>query len=387
MTDFVLSAAQRRLSLCIVMAAATAVAVTLGLTWPLLSLILESQGVDEGLIGLSSASQMLAIVVVVPLTPVLVTRLGTLRLIGLSVALAVATLLLLPAFPDVYAWFPIRFVLGGSVEILLIACDIWVNQAADDRRRGRTVGLYILVLSAGFAVGPLIISITGITGWAPFVIGAAIIGAGAVPLAFARGIVPPIEGRPSGRLFHFVRIAPTLMFAGVMFGLIESAMLPFLPLYGLAHGLSEAASVTTLTALIGGSVAGQLPIGWLAERLDRRLMIVGCAVVTLAGSLALPAVIGERALLWPVMAVTGAGVGGFYTIAMVMMGERFRGADLAAVNTAFVFVWGLGSIAGPTVAGGAMEIWGAEAMPLLVAGLCLVYLPVAVARYLRRREE
>ncbi len=385
MSDAIPDARARRRSLFVVISAATAVAVTLGLTWPLLSLILKAQGVDEGLIGLSAASQMLAIVVIVPLTPRLLIRLGTRRLISLTIAAMALLILLLPVYPNVYAWFPIRFLLGASVEILLITCDIWVNQVAEERTRGRVVGLYAFALSAGFACGPLIINATGTAGGLPFLIGAAIVGLGALPLIWAKGLVPPMEGEPSGRLLDFVRAAPTLMIAGVMFGLIEGAFLPFLPLYGLAHGLGESAAVTVLTVLIAGSAAGQLPIGWLADHIDRRLMIVGCVAAILLGSLLLPSIIGNALFLWPVMAVMGAAMGGFYTIGMVMIGRRFRGPDLAAVNTAFVVVWGAGSVAGPALTGWAMDLWGAGAMPLVAAAFCAVYLPFAVARYLQRR--
>ena len=269
-------------------------------------------------------------------------------------------LLLLPAFPNVYAWFPIRFVLGAGVEIMLVAADIWINQVAEERSRGRVIGLYGFVLSAGFAIGPMIINLIGIEGWTPFLIGAVIVALGAVPLLWAGGLVPAIEGNPSGRLLYFLRIAPMLMMAGLMYGLVDAAVLTFLPLYALGKGLGEQASVTVLTVLILGSVIGQLPIGWLADRLDRRAMLTACTLLTLAAASSLPWVIVHPHFLWPTLLVWGAVLGGFYTLGMIMMGQRFRGADLAAVNAAFIVLWGIGGICGPTLAGGAMDMWGPD---------------------------
>ncbi|MEE8275398.1 MAG: MFS transporter [Alphaproteobacteria bacterium] len=382
-----LSPRERRRSIAIVILSTSVVAVTLGLTWPLLSLMLEAQGVSRTLIGLSSASQLLAIVVVMPLTPWLLARLGTRRLMAWLIAGTVVTLLLLPAFPNVYAWFPIRFVLGAGLELLFIAGDIWINQAVEERSRGRVIGLYGFVLAGSFAAGPAIISLTGNAGWTPFVIGAVVVGLGAIPLAFARGIVPPVEGKPSGGPMHFLRLAPTLMLAGLMYGLIDSAVLSFLPLYGLSHGLAEATAVSLLTVLIVGMVLGQLPIGYLADKLDPRTMIVACTVVTLGAALLLPLAIGRPALQWPLLVVWGAALGGFYTLGMIMMGQRFRGADLAAVNAAFVVLWGVGGIGGPAITGTAMDLFGPDALPAFVAAACLVFLPVAALRYLRHRRR
>jgi MFS family permease len=382
-----LSPRERRRSIAIVILATSVVAVTLGLTWPLLPLILEAQGVSRSMIGLSSAGQLLAIVIVIPLAPWLLARLGTRRLMTLLIAGTVVTLLALPAFPNVYAWFPIRFVLGAGLELLLIAGDIWINQVAEDRTRGRVIGLYGFVLTGSFAAGPVIISLTGNAGWTPFIVGAVVVGLGVVPLAFARGLVPAIEGRPSGGPLRFLRLAPTLMLAGLMYGLIDSSVLTFLPLYGLSHGLGEATAISLLTVLIAGSVLGQLPIGWLADRMDARRLIVVCTGVSLAAAVMLPLAIGRPALQWPLLVLWGAALGGFYTLGMVMMGQRFRGADLAAVNAAFVVVWGIGGITGPALTGAAMDVIGANALPAFVAASCLVFLPVVVVRYHRHRDH
>ena len=68
---------------------------------------------------------------------------------------------------------------------------------------------------------------------------------------------------------------------------------------------------------------------------------------------------------------------------MVMIGRRFKGADLVAVNAAYVVLWGFGAIIGPAVTGGAIESWGFNAMPMVVAVCCLLYLPLAITRLLR----
>ena len=390
-TGFALSPAARRRSLFVVISAAAVVAVTMGLTWPLLSLILKAQGVDDGLIGLSAASQMLSIIVVMPLAPRLMAWLGTVRLMAITIVLAVAMLLLLPTIPNVYAWFPIRFLLGASVELLLLASDVWVNQIAEERTRGRVIGLYGFVLSGGFAVGAGIVTAIeaagGIEGWTPFLIGAAIVATGGLPLLFARGLAPPIEGRPSGGLVRFVRLAPTMLIAGMMFGLIDSAVLTFLPIFGLDNGLDRSTAILMVNALIAGSVAGQLPIGWLADRLDDRLMIIGCTLLSLAAGFLLPTAMSVPALLWPILVIWGAGLGGLYTLAMIMMGRRFRGPDLVAVNAAYIVLWGMGGIAGPSIAGGAMEAWGPVGLPATVVVSCLLFLPLAVWRYWYERGK
>ncbi len=267
-----------------------------------------------------------------------------------------------------------------AIEVLLIACDVWVNQVVVEKTRGRVIGIYGFVLTGGFAVGPLIINVTGIEGWAPFIAGAVIIGLGALPLAWAHGLTPPIEGRPKGRMLYYLRVAPVLMLAGLLYGLVDSSVLSFLPIYGLGSGFDQSTVITMLTVLIAGSVVAQLPVGWLADHVGGRQMIIGCTVFTLIPAVILPFTLTTPWAMWTVLLVWGAALGGFYTISMVSIGRRFKGADLVAVNAAFVVFWGLGAITGPAATGVAIELWGFTAMPMVVAVCCLLYLPLAIMR-------
>ena len=387
MTEFVLTPAQRKRSITVVVVTVSVVALTLGLTWPLLSLILESQGVSAMLIGLSSASQTVAVLVVLPLAPWMMSRFGTVPLVACAIATIIVALVLLPAFPNVYAWFPIRFLLGGAVEVLFIACDVWVNQVAEEKTRGRVIGVYGFALSAGFAGGPLIINVTGIEGWAPFLVGIVIIALATIPLFWAGGVVPRVEGHPTGRLVYFLRIAPTLMIAGLMFGFVDAAAFSFLPIFGLGYGYDQSTVVNMVVAVVVGMMLTQLPIGWMADHVGGRIMIIGATVLVAIPCALLPFIMDMPYVLWPALLVIGGALGGFYTIGMVMMGRRFKGADLVAVNAAFVVFWALGSIVGPAVTGVAIDATTVDAMPVVVVAACLLYLPLAIARMIKAGPE
>ena len=235
----------------------------MGLTWPLLALILESQGVSSSLIGLSSASQSLAVFAAAPAAPRLILRFGMVRTLAGCVAVAVTALLLLPLYANVYAWFPIRFLLGASTMILFIGCETWVNQIAAEASRGRVIGIFGFLWSAGFVAGPLIIRITGIEGWTPFLAGVALIVIAALPLPLARDVAPAIKGRATGGILRFVRLAPAVLLAAPLLGAVDYINDSFLPLYAMHHGLSQASAVTLLAVLQAGVTLSHPPVaGW-----------------------------------------------------------------------------------------------------------------------------
>ncbi|MFQ5783242.1 MAG: MFS transporter [Alphaproteobacteria bacterium] len=381
-----LTAGQRRRSLAVAMASAAAAGLTIGLTVPLLALILEHDGVDTTLIGLNSAMAALAIVVSAPFTPRLVRRFGTLPSMYLGIALAVVAILLLAVFRELSAWFVLRFVVGLGMAVHWVVGEAWINAVAGNENRGRVIGLYATVLSAGFATGPLVVAVVGIEGVTPFLASAGLLALGALPLLFARGVAPPMAVRTTTTLAQFFRHAPTTLAAALAAGFSDSALFALLPLYSLHSGFDQATAVTMLSVFVAGNLALQLPIGWLADRIDRRLLLMVCAAVGVVGPVLLPFVIDVPLLVWPVLFIWGGTIEGLYTVGLTLLGERFELGDLAGANAAFVMIYSAGGVAGPSLAGGAMDVWDPHGLSLVVALAGAAFLAVVVVRRARARE-
>jgi predicted MFS family arabinose efflux permease len=61
-----------------------------------------------------------------------------------------------------------------------------------------------------------------------------------------------------------------------------------------------------------------------------------------------------------------------------MAGDRFRNGELVAVNAAIVMAYGLGSLAGPTVGGAAMDAWNPQGLLGFFVVLFACFLAVTV---------
>ena len=75
-----------------------------------------------------------------------------------------------------------------------------------------------------------------------------------------------------------------------------------------------------------------------------------------------------------------------YALGVILMGERFRSAALAAASTTFTAMWGAGTMLGPPLVGAGMDALGSETMPYLVCLLFAAYLPLPLASLLRSRR-
>jgi MFS family permease len=384
LVDDALTAHQRRQNLVAVTAAMAVAALIYGLSLPLLSLVMNERGVESTIIGLSTAVQSMGMVLIAPFLPAYMRRSGPAALMLGAILVTLVAFLLLPVFSSLLAWIALRFVIGCAGSVLWVCGEAWINQVATDRTRGRVVAMYSMAVAAGFAVGPLLLSVTGSHGPTPFLVSSAIMLLAALPLLTVMRVAPRLDGEPTRALPRYFLLAPLAMSLFAVFAVAEGIVLTFLPLYGMGRGLSEAQGLYLITLMGIGGMLGQMPIGWLADKVDRELLATVCILLVVVAALLMPAVLAIPIWNWVFMLLFGAVLSGIYTIAMVIIGGQFRGADLAAASALYGFMWGMGSVLGPPIGGLAMDLFPPHGVPLSIAVLFAGFLPFAAISCLRR---
>ena len=176
------SARERRWGLAAAIASVTVFGLSIGQGAPLLPLLLEARGIDVTLNGLNAGAAFVGVIVGPLLAPRCVRWLGIRNFLLVCFALDIALTLALKVFDSIAAWFVLRALLGLVGSSVFTTGEAWINLLAGDEGRGRIIGLYAAALSAGFGIGPLVLSLTGIEGWSPFVANAAITAVATLPL-------------------------------------------------------------------------------------------------------------------------------------------------------------------------------------------------------------
>jgi len=368
-----------------VIATVSVFAIGTGLSYPLLTLVLDRQGYDPVMIGANAAMMPVGLCLLSPLLPGLAERIG---MAPLGVACSVGTAVLFAALllvPHIEAWFVIRFLMGGTIAGAFVISETWINQLATPESRGRLIGLYATVVAGGFALGPAILAVIGPDGALPFLIMIGLSLASAGVILALRGRTPRLEREEGASILNFLRAAPVLVLGTAAVALFEQGSLSLLPLYFLEFGMTERLAAAALTAMIAGNIALQLPMGWLADKIGSRTVLLMCAGVGAVGAALLPLVAGGGWPLWALLLVWGAGAYGVYTSALIELGHRFSGTMLVAGNAAFGLAWGVGGLIGPSAGGALMDLSGPHGLPLFLAAVYAVVLAVAWWRHRQRQ--
>jgi MFS family permease len=380
--DASLSAGARYRGIAVLLTNVFLTGMTFGLVVPMLSVMLERDGVPAGIIGLNGSMAMIAIFIVGPLVPRIVARIGVVPTLYLGILLVVPAFLLFPVFRNVEAWFVLRFAVGLGISLYWVVSMTWLNALAGEKTRGRIMGLNAALWGLGYAAGPPLVSVLGIATFLPFAVSGGLLAASSVLIFLARDAarvvsIPSVEGARNFRQLYLV--APLVMGTAVITGFVETGAGAMLPVYGLRSGLDQGGALLMISAMTIGGIAMQLPIGWLADRVNRRRLLIALAAAGLAMTAALPFTVHTSVLLWPVLFIWGGTAIGLYTLGLTLLGQSFPPVELAKAHAMFVMFFSVGSIAGSSGAGGAMSLWDPHGLPVILA-LAFVLLFLLAAR-------
>jgi len=367
-------------------ASVSIVGIGLSLTIALLSVRLEQAGYSAHAIGLNPAAGGFATLAWAPFVPVFAKIIGTRRILLMALLVAAASLAAFTLTADYWAWLGIRAVFGATLTTLFVISEYWINAVAPPGRRGIVMGLYTSTLAIGFAVGPLILIVTGVDGARPFLVGIALIMIGMLPIALSHS-APQIERQTQIPVSRFFLVAPVATLAALLHGAIETASMSLLPVYALRLNLGVEAGAELLGLFLLGNILFQIPVGLISDRYDRRKLLLAIGLGGCVGALILPlAAAVSFTLFCAVLILWGGIVGSFYAIGLALLGSRYAGAELASANAAFVMFYSLGMLAGPPVAGFGLDLVPPNGFFLAIALLIAPYIWL-VWRHLRSADS
>jgi len=371
-------------------AAITIFGTSMSMSYPLFALMLERMGASGALIGINAMAAAVAMIVGAPLMPLILRRTGIGPLMIASAVVLAAMMLAIPLHQGIWYWTGLRLVYGFAGTALLFASEYWIVAAAPEVSRGRIIAIYALCVSGGFALGPALLSLTSLEGMLPFAVAAAVVLAGLAPILWGLSAVPESDGEdppaPLAVLGIFLT-DPAVVFAVVLFGMIEFGAMALISVWGVRNGFAEADAAMLLTLFALGAMALQMPLGWAADRFARLRVLSVVAAGSALAPLGMIAAGGSFWLVGVAAAFWGAISVGLYSVSLTELGARYRGTQLSIANAAVILGYGLGALFSPAAFGWAMDAVPPDGLLIAASAAALAYLGLVAARMATARRR
>ncbi|NNE82262.1 MAG: MFS transporter [Silicimonas sp.] len=289
------------------------------------------------------------------MAPELIRRVGHVRVFAALGSFISAVLILYPTLTEPWAWILLRVVFGFSFSGVYVTAESWLNNASSNENRGKALSLYMIVQMLGIVSSQALLNVADPAGFVLFVIPSVLVSLSFAPILLAATPTPAFETAKAMDLMSLYRISPTGIVGMFLLGLIFAAQFGMASIYGTEAGLSVAQISMFVSAIFLGGMVLQFPIGWLSDRMDRRVLIlvsaIGGVIAGLIGWLS-----GGTFEVSLVAAFLMGGVSNpLYALLIAYTNDYLETDDMAAASGGLIFVNGLGAILGPIITGWAMS--------------------------------
>ena len=285
------------------------------------------------------------------MAPGMIRRVGHVRVFAALASMISAVMILYPTLPTIPVWAFGRVLIGFCFSAVYVTAESWLNNAADNSNRGQALSLYMIVQTLGIVAAQALLLTADPSGYVLFVIPSILVSLAVTPILLSISPVPAFDTTKPMSLRQLLAASPLGCVGMFLLGGVFSAQFGMAPVYGSEAGLTVAQISTFVATFFVGSVVLQYPIGWISDRMDRRMLIVIISLIGAAGS-AMGMLLGDTFFLLLVSAFVVGGMSNpLYSLLIAHTNDYLELEDMAAASGGMVFINGLGAILGPIITG------------------------------------
>jgi MFS family permease len=329
-----------------------------GLQGSLLGVRTESEGFSLTATGVVMACYFAGFLVGSRGAEQLLPRVGHIRVFAALASTASAAVLVHSVLISPLSWGLMRFVTGMCMAGLYVVAESWLNDMATNASRGRLLSAYMIASMGGLTAGQFLLEAADPDGFELFVLSSILVSTSLLPVTLSASSSPP-AGIPEPLAFRaLLRQAPTGVVSSFWVGTSAGIVLGLGAVYAVAAGVSDARIPVFLAAPLVGSVVFQFPIGWMSDRVSRRLVMWAVAAAAVLVSVTLVALpVGSWAAIG-LMVLLGGTMFPLYSLTIAYTADWLPVSQLTAASASLVRVNGVGAVFGPLVVAPLMSIAG-----------------------------
>jgi len=310
------------------------------------------------------------------LVPDLIRRVGHIRVFAALASFISAILILYPLLVNPWVWTGGRVIIGFCFCGVYITAESWLNNAATNENRGQLLSSYMVVQMAGIVAAQLLLLIGDPSGFELFVLISVLVSISFAPILLSVTPTPAFETTKPMSIKELFSTSPLGCVGMFLLGGIFSAQFGMAPVFGTSADLSLPQISIFVAAFYIGAMVFQFPVGWLSDRMDRRILIVATSAIGFIA--AVSAIFGENIFI--ILLGSAFFIGGMsnplYSLLIAYTNDFLEPDDMASASGGLLFLNGLGAISGPLFTGYLMTEIGPTGFFVILAallGLLTVY--------------
>ncbi|WP_224815115.1 MFS transporter [Hasllibacter sp. MH4015] len=318
------------------------------------------------------------------MAPMFIARVGHVRVFAALGSFISAIVISFPIVTEPIAWMILRVALGFSLSGVYVTAESWLNNGATNETRGQALSTYMLMQMMGLVAGQGILAAGDPSGWILFIIPSILVSLSFAPILLSAVPTPSIEATRPMSLRQLFVASPFGVVGMLLLGGVFAGQFAMAPVYATEVGLSLGQLSAFISSFFVGAIVLQYPIGWMSDRMDRRVLIVMAAGLGALVALAGVVLAQSYVALLVIAALSGGLAQPLYALLIAYINDYLEVEDMAAASGGMVFVNGIGAIGGPPILGLMMGWMGPSGFWLFLALVLLAVTIYGLYRMTRR---
>lgn len=292
------------------------------------------------------------------LTPNMIRRVGHVRVFAALGSLVSACLILYAAWTNPYFWFLLRIIVGFCFSGIYVVAESWLNDSSSNETRGQTLSAYLIVQMMGIVLAQAVLNFADPSGYMLFIIISVVVSLSFAPILLSVSPAPQFQTSKRMTLSQLWSISPLGVVGQFFLGAIFAALFGMASVYGTERGLTVKDISLFVAAIYFGGMILQYPIGWVSDRMDRRVLIfIVCSIGTF---FSFAANLSDSYIWLLIVAFIIGGVSNpLYSLYIAYTNDYLEHDDMASASGGLIFLTGIGAIFGPSIVGWLLDAYGA----------------------------
>ncbi len=301
------------------------------------------------------------------LVPELIRRVGHVRVFAALASFISAVLIAYPLLTNPIFWSLGRVVIGFCYCGVYITAESWLNNSVDNEKRGQALSLYMIVQMVGIVSAQGVLALGNPNGYSLFIIISILVSISFAPILLSISPAPAFERTKLMTLSRLFTSSPLACVGMFLLGGVFSAQFGMSAVFGAQIGLSLSQISLFVASFYIGAMIFQYPIGWVSDKMDRRLLILLISAASATGSASAYFAGGYFFALVFAAFLVGGLTNPLYSLLIAHANDFIEYEDMASAAAGLLFVNGVGAVSGPIIIGYAMNAYGPEIFFVIIA--------------------
>ncbi len=320
-----------------------------GLQGTLLGLRATMEGFPTFTTGVMMSGYFVGVFVGSMIAPVLVQRVGHIRVFAALASLASISILVHAIYIGAVTWTMMRLVTGISYAGIYVVAESWLNDRASNETRGQVLSAYMVVVTLGMGGGQFLLGFSDPASVNLFVLVSIIVSLGLIPILLTARPAPAFVSAGKMSLAKLYRASPLAVVSNGLTGAAHGTIFGMGAVYAWQelHDV-ELVSLFMASFLLGG-VIFQWPTGWISDRVNRRLVIIGMSVTVIITCVVAMLIPKGGSLFFMVIILLGGAAMPMYSLSIAYANDRLQPEQIVPASGSLVMVAGIGLSTGPII--------------------------------------